>query len=196
MSAPFKIGTTLIIVAEKNLFKIKELLNSGVTTDEVVSGLHFVELTVVEQRQVQGDYEPLGLHDGYRALGSDGFHYLSQWDKFDDFSTNPYGNWQREFVANVHYKLKADGSIDSWIIPKSEFLNHYLNWDVTSSLRGVQPSFVTALVEVLNKRFPSTQVFICPMSHLNNGAQGPVVQHSTYGMQYLHRGCFMCKHVG
>lgn len=196
MSTPhhhFNIGDRIIIVAEKNLFGLKdELLKKR--AEEVLPMLHFVQLTIKEERLVKGDYKPEEKHYGYLAAGDDGWDYECQWDYFDDASTDPYCNWQRHFIKDKHYVSKDDHTEFQWLIPREQFDGHYLNWDIRSVHRHIPPVLLDLVLHSLNEKYLDNQVFICDKSHTNKG-DTEEKHHKVYGLQYVNHGCFMCNFV-
>ncbi|HJV96922.1 MAG TPA: hypothetical protein VJ608_12830, partial [Albitalea sp.] len=113
----YEIGEKLVIVARRGLFvPVGEVLQPA-----AVFGLHLVELTITEEVQVKGTYQPDGVHYGYRASGSDGWMYECQAKSFDDVSYQPYQNWRRTFVEGTHYRADGKGAIAEWLIDKAHF---------------------------------------------------------------------------
>jgi hypothetical protein len=182
----------IILCAEKDIFT-SQRYPDGASIKNVLSGLYFVELTILEQRLVHGDYQPKNNHFGYRAKGSDGWFYTCQWDRFDDCSMNPYNNWHREFIEGTHYTLGEDKSINNWLIPRSEFDGHYINWRLDNCLGRWAVSHRQGIVDYVNNLFPNTQLKMCHKQGKRD--DGTTYHHSQNGAEYAGDECFYCKHM-
>lgn len=182
----YQLGDKLVIVASRAL--IKKITRPG---NNPTDGLHFVELTITERKDVGGTYHPENNHVGFRATGTDGWGYVCQWSSFDETATTPYQVWLRDYVDGVHYTTDAAGKVDKWLIPDVEFTEHYVNYCVT-----IAPGIARKeILDELNKKFPNTQVFICDV--VSNSSADPdsptKYPHSSLGIQYKSNGCFMCQ---
>ncbi len=182
----------LVVVAEKDLFKSHKY-QAEVPTDIVLRDLHFVELTILEQRLVHGDYRPKNNHFGYRAKGSDGWFYTCQWDHFDDCSMSAYDNWHREFLEGTHYTLGEDKKISKWHIPEVDFLQHYLNWRLDHNLGHWNKVHRQGILDHANKLFPNTQLSMCHKRGKSH--DGREYDHSQHGAHYANQKCFYCKNL-
>lgn len=203
------IGDKIIIIAERNIFNFKKLpsdlslqafAESALTgmVNNTKEGLHIVQIEIIETKKVKGDYRPEEEHDGYRALGSDGWHYHCQWNSFDDCSPNPYTNWQREFIEGTHYTThrEEDGRnhIDKWLIDQIEFQGHYMNWTAKSVMRFFHEAVQKAVAAYIAEKWPEHEMFICQNSHTSRG-DGALHNHAVYGWAHKNEGCFMCKFI-
>lgn len=183
----FALGETLVVVASGGLFKG---LGKWVSVDEVPQ-LHVVRLTVVEETVVAGQYRPAERHFGYRAIGSDGWHYQCNAKSFDDAAMNPYQNWQREYTEGVHYE-SAGGKIERWLIPESEFRGRYKTWDVLTAIALMDEQAQQALAGMIRSDFNDCEIAQCDKV---SPAQGdvPGAKHKELGWHYVKHGCEMCR---
>ncbi len=175
----FAIGQTLLVLAQRNFVKP---IGQKVTAADVPS-LHLVRLEITEEVVVNGDWRPEEQHYGYRAKGSDGWMYQCQAEHFDDASFSPYNNWQRSFIQDTHYTVGADGRIDNWLIPKQEFRDHYLNWEVTSLTHHLDDKGQEAMVARVIAEFPDCELAQCD-KHPDIEGRRP--------FHYVKDGCGLC----
>jgi hypothetical protein len=200
LNAPsyFDKGDKFVLVAEKNMFVARDAVNSlEAPTAEFVAEqlgrIHLVEIEITERCIVGGSYRSDVLHYGYRAVGSDGWKYVCQWDSFDDTSSAPYANWQREFLKGVHYETDEGSRVSSWKIDATkEFYPHYLNWTAQSLLRD-RSVWSKSLLSIVNERFPDSALQVCDKK--GRGRNGDVYNHDNYGPYLRNEQCMACKHM-
>lgn len=194
-----KIGQKLILVAEGNFFTYAKPPANGISLEAFIAqGLEDISLCqieVSESKEVLGTYTGQ-TRTGYRAEGSDGWVYVSQWNGFDDASSQPYKNWQREYLPGVHYTLREGNAestkvIDKFLCSEPEFFDHYLNWELTSVLRFLSPAMVVALTAKANKQFPECETVWCDVP-----IAGSTDTHSKFGVFYKSEGCYYCDFLG
>jgi hypothetical protein len=202
VSDPFEQGEKFVIVAQKNIFGIEAQLRTFCDSHaklfttmcaQSMSELYFVELEVTERHAVTGDYRP-EEHYGYRAKGSDGWTYVCQWKKFDDCATNPYANWQREFIDGVHY-ITENGRIVKWLIDEEkDFKDHYLNWSVVGYLQSYRTyAFRDVMISYVNTRFPDSAITVCRKRAID--IYGNEYTHDRYGPYLKRDTCVACQHL-
>lgn len=185
MQSKFEVGETLVVVARAGLFApLGQRLEPA-----AVAALKLVELTIVEEVEVQGSYNPGSRHFGYIAKGSDGWMYGCQHERFDEASVSPYQNWQRIYVEGIHYRKDAHGNIGEWLIDKeAEFSARYINWDVTMMMGGMATGTAKALAERITTEFPGCRVVQCTRFE-----EGSEEDHREFGWFYSKHGCGVCN---
>lgn len=172
----FQIGEKLIVVAEKNLFDQTKGFDD----------LHFVELEIIEEKKVFGNYSPKEQFFGYKAKGSDGWEYTCQWGHFDETLDQPYALWKRHFLIGKHYLTNTKGQIIAWLIDnKKEFIPHFINRDIKTCawLINTNRRNVDGLVLKINTLFPNNEISFCNIN-----------DHKNHGIFYKRDGCFLCNH--
>jgi hypothetical protein len=193
MEHPYKIEQKILLIAEKNLFGLRDYLETH-SVDSAIEMLHVLQITIIEERQVSGNYTPEKMHWGYRALGSDGWHYTCQWDTFDDISGQPYQNWSREFIEGIHYtvdKEGSDGRSNKLLVPDDEFYKHFNNWELTSC-NQIPTLMVVPFMHKVNKEFSDQKITMCKVEDVNG--EGKSYNHIEFGFMYdKPNGCFMCE---
>lgn len=188
MNSKFEIGETLVVVARGGLFAP---LGQSLPVS-AVEGLKLVELTILEEVEVPGSYNPDSRHLGYMAKGSDGWMYGCQQERFDEASSSPYQNWQRIYVEGIHYRKDAHGRIGEWLIDKqSEFGDRYLNWEVTMMMGGMARETAKALAERINAEFAG-----CAVQQCTRFEAGSEDDHRDFGWFYGKHGCGVCNLMG
>lgn len=85
----------------------------------------FVEIRVVETRQVKGVYKPEETHAGFKATSKDGRKFFCCWNSYDETDGSPYTVW--------------------WEGSENAYENIW--WDVTSV--GILPGYPRGLLEDL-----------------------------------------------
>jgi len=178
----FSIGEKVTLVSEHNLFT--RPLGSPITNfDE----LHFVEIKIIEEKEVVSNCKSSKKYFGYKAEGSDGFKYVCQYDTFDRIATSPYKSWMREYVEGEHYETKSNGDILIWNNKGNDnFQSHLHAWDITFDFITLNLDKLS-LLKYLALRFPRTEHFVCNESFsLFDNKHGP---------QYKAKSCYMCKYI-
>jgi hypothetical protein len=185
MQSKFKVGETLVVVARVGLFvPLGQVLEAP-----AVANLKLVELTIVEEVEVSGNYNPESRHLGYTAKGSDGWMYGCQNIRFDEASSSPYQNWQRIYQEGTHYRKDEHGRIGEWLIDKeAEFNARYLNWEVTMVMGGMPTATAQAMAARINAEFPGCQVAQC--TRFEAGSDD---DHREFGWFYSKYGCGFCN---
>lgn len=65
------------------------------------------DVEVVATQKSKGNYGGK-MHDGYKAVTTDGREFTCQWESFDDASMSAYSNWNEPAAAN--------GRINEWLL--------------------------------------------------------------------------------
>ena len=92
----------------------------------------FVCITIVEEKEVPGDYNSEKKHTGYRAKGDDGRIYYCNWDYFPETSSSPMWSWNTpldddtyENASRFDFWTDVTQGIFDYIPQRPKFVDKY-----------------------------------------------------------------------